>query len=377
MAGMSEMVKKSLNSNEQLARLRLAQSEHVGPITFRQLLARFGSAEKALKALPDLARRGGSRRTIRIFSKDQASEIFEAVSAMGCFFLFLGDDKYPEPLAACEDAPPFLIAKGHAHLLEQKTLAIVGARNASVNGQRMAQNLAHELGEAGFVITSGLARGIDTHAHLGSLESGTIAVLGGGIDVYYPKENSALQDKIAEEGLLLSEHTPGAKPQPQHFPRRNRIISGLSLGVVVVEAALRSGSLITARLALEQGREVFAVPGHPMDPRARGPNSLIRSSALLIESADDILEALKERLQTPLSDPTRDLFDGWDDASHEVENIEEIRDKVLEMLSPSPTPVDDLLRHGKLTAPVLLTVLLELELAGLVKRHPGNKASLT
>jgi len=374
---MSGVKAKPLAVNEQLARFRLAQSENIGPITFRQLLARFGSAEIALEALPDLARRGGARRSIRIFPKDRAREIFDQIAAMDCFFLFLGDDKYPEPLAASEDAPPFLVAKGHAHMLGKKTLAIVGARNASVNGQRMAQNLASELGANGFVIASGLARGIDTHAHLGSIESGTIAVLGGGIDVYYPKENIALQDKIAEEGLLLSEHVPGTKPQAQHFPRRNRIISGLSLGVVVVEAALRSGSLITARLALEQGREVFAVPGHPMDPRARGPNSLIRSSALLIESADDILEALKERLKTPLSDPTKDLFDGWDGVHQDIENIEETRDLVLQMLSPSPTPVDDLLRHGKLTAPVLLTILLELELAGLVKRHPGNKASLT
>ena len=373
---MSEMVRKPLKVNEQLARLRLAKSEHVGPITFRQLLARFGTAGKALAALPGLAKRGGLRKTIRIFPKDQAREIFETVSGIGCFFLFLGDDLYPEALAALEDAPPFLVAKGHAHLLGRKTLAIVGARNASVNGQRFSSNLARQLGQQDFVIVSGLARGIDAHAHLGALETGTIAVLGGGIDIYYPRENRGLQDNIAENGLLLTEHTTGTKPQPQHFPRRNRIISGLSLGVVVVEAALRSGSLITARLALEQGREVFAVPGHPLDPRAKGPNSLIRSSALLIESAEDILEALKERLQTPLSDPTKDLFDGWEEVAQEVENIEETRDLVVQMLSPSPTPIDDLLRHGNLTAPLLLAILLELELAGLVKRHPGNQVFL-
>ncbi len=373
---MSEMAKKPLKVTEQLARLRQAQSEHVGPITFRQLLARFGTAEKALAALPALAKRGGLRKTIRLFPKDQAREIFEEVSGMGCFFLFLGDDLYPEALAALEDAPPYLIAKGHAHLLGRKTLAVVGTRNASINGQRFSQELANQLGEQGFVIVSGLARGIDAHAHIGALETGTIAVLGGGIDVYYPRENRALQDKIAENGLLLTEHTAGAKPQPQNFPRRNRIISGLSLGVVVVEAALRSGSLITARLALEQGREVFAVPGHPMDPRAKGPNSLIRSSALLIESAEDILEALKERLRTPLSDPTKDLFDGWEEAAQEFEIIEETRDLVVQMLSPSPTPVDDLLRHGNLTASLLLTILLELELAGQIRRHPGNQVSL-
>ena len=373
---MSEIVRKPLGSNEQLARLRLAQSENVGPITFRQLLARFGNAEDALKALPSLAKRGGLRKSIKIFPNDQAKALFDHVTDLGCFFIFLGDDKFPEPLAAIEDAPPFLVAKGHAHLLEQKTLAIVGARNASMNGQRFSANLANDLGKQGYVIASGLARGIDTHAHIGSLETGTIAVLGGGIDVYYPRENRDLQDSIAEHGLVLTEHPPGTKPQPQNFPRRNRIISGLSLGVVVVEAALRSGSLITARLALEQGREVFAVPGHPMDPRAKGPNKLIRSSALLIESADDIMEALNEGFQTPLSDPTRDLFQGWENAAQTFDNIEETRDLVIQMLSPSPTQVDDLLRSGKLTAPVLLTILLELELAGQIKRHPGNKVSL-
>ncbi len=201
-------------------------------------------------------------------------------------------------------------------------------------------------------------------------------MLGGGIDVYYPKENRQLQDKIAEEGLLLSEHIPGTKPQPRHFPRRNRLVSGLARGVVVVEAAVRSGSLITARLALEQGREVFAVPGHPMDPRARGPNSLIRSSALLVESADDILEALNSSLKTPLSDPQKDIFETLKEPEETGEDMAAYRKKVKDMLSPSPTEIDNLIRSGPVPRAALLTILLALELAGSVKRHPGNKVSL-
>lgn len=370
------MLGKPLSKAEKLARLRLSLSQNVGPITFRQLILWYGSAEKALAALPDLARRGGSIKRIRAFDKERAEDILAAVEKMGGFLTFLGDEIYPEPLAATEDAPPFLIAKGHKHLFEKKTIAIVGARNASANGQRFSRDIASALGEAGYVIASGLARGIDTHAHLGGLENGTIAALGGGLDVYYPKENRELQDKIAEEGLLLTEHIPGTQPQPQHFPRRNRIISGLSLGVVVVEAALRSGSLITARLALEQGREVFAVPGHPMDPRARGPNSLIRSSALLIESADDILQALSLGLKTPLSAPEGDMFDGLDPEETAAEDLDDYRGKVRGMLSPAPTEIDELLRHGDVPRQALLTILLELELAGVARRHPGNKVSL-
>lgn len=367
----------SLTDNEKLARLRLASSQNVGPITFRQLLTRYGTAAKALAALPELAARGGMKRSIRIFPKAEAEKIFEEIEALGTFLLFFGGKTYPEPLAALEDAPPYLIGKGHQHLLGEKTLAVVGTRNASSNGRRMAFEIAKTLAEDGFVIASGLARGIDTEAHQGSIETGTIAVLGGGIDVYYPKENRALQDKIAEVGLLLSEHTPGTSPQAQHFPRRNRIISGLSMGVIVVEAALRSGSLITARLANEQGREVFAVPGHPMDPRAKGPNMLIRGGALLIESAEDVLEAMKSSLKIPLSDPSREFFDGLAEASQDIENIDEARVAVRQLLSPAPASIDDILRQSGLTPGALLTILLELELAGLVIRHPGNRISLS
>ena len=368
---------KSLTEAEQLARLALASSQNVGPITFRQLLARYGTATKALEALPDLAARGGMKKSIRIFPKSKAEKVMEQIQSLDAFLLCYGDKSYPEPLAATEDAPPFLVGRGHKHLLEKKTIAMVGTRNASSNGRRMAFEMARALGEDKYVISSGLARGIDTEAHNGSLETGTIAVLGGGIDIYYPRENRDLQDKIAEVGLVLSEHMPGAQPQAQNFPRRNRIISGLSLGVVVVEAALRSGSLITARLAGEQGRDVFAVPGHPMDPRAKGPNKLIRDGAALVEGADDVLEALKTTLKTPLSDPTRDLFDGLPEDPQEIENIDKSRKIVHQLLGPAPAPIDDILRQSALTPATLLTVLLELELAGLATRHPGNRISLS
>ncbi len=373
---MSDFQGKPLSKGERLARLQLALSQNVGPITFRQLVVWYGTAEKALLALPDLARRGGSVKRIKVFPKDTAGDILGAVEKEGCFVTFLGDETYPAPLAATEDAPPFMVARGHRHLLEKKTIAIVGARNASANGQKFSRDIAAALGENGYIIASGLARGIDTHAHLGGLKTGTIAVLGGGLDVYYPNENRELQDKIAEEGLLLTEHLPGTKPQPQHFPRRNRIISGLSVGVVVVEAALRSGSLITARLALEQGREVFAVPGHPMDPRAKGPNSLIRSSALLVESAEDILAALDVSLKTPLSDPNKDLFEDISEPPEAAQNLDAYRKKVRAMLSPTPTEIDELIRLGTVPPAALLTIILELELAGLARRHPGNKVSL-
>lgn len=373
---MNEAPAKRLSKPEQMARLRLALSEHVGPITFRHMLAQFGSGRAALEALPDLAKRGGLRKTIRIYPQDKAEEAIAKIEELGGFLLFWGDQIYPEPLAALEDAPPYLTARGNPHLLGKNALGIVGARNASANGRRFSFELARKLGESGLVIVSGLARGIDGNAHMGALETGTIAVLGGGLDVYYPRENRELQDQIAGTGLLLSEYLPGARPQAQNFPRRNRIISGLSLGVVVVEAAIHSGSLITARLALEQGREVFAVPGHPMDPRAKGPNSLLRGSALLIEGADDILEALDTRLRTPLSDPTKEMFEELPKSPAELDDLDQARKAVREMLGPAPSAIDDLVRQSGLSAAAVLTALLELELAGLARRHPGNKVSL-
>lgn len=367
-----------MNSNEQLARLRLARSQNVGPITFRHLISRFGSGADALDALPSLTGRNGRR--IRIPTIDQAEAEIEQLSEGDARILVLGDADYPEPLAETEDAPPVLIAKGRLELMKERCIGMVGARNASAMGAKFARTLASQLGEDGMIVVSGLARGIDTAAHEGGLDSGTIAVLGCGVDVCYPKENRDLQQRVAEEGLLLSEHPMGTRPQASHFPRRNRIISGLSLGVIVVEAALRSGSLITARLAAEQGREVFAVPGSPMDPRARGTNNLIRQGAALAENADDVIEALGRLRQIPFAErPAFDFqtehdpdIDSYVDAGPDENALATVQDK----LSPVPAPVDDIVRMSQLTPSHVLTILLELELAGIARRHPGNRVSL-
>ena len=289
-----------IDGNERLARLRLARSESVGPITYRQLLAHCGSACAAIEALPALARRGGRRRAIRLCPEAEAEAELAAFQERDGRILTRGEPGYPEALDATEDAPPVIGLLGDPALLERPAMAIVGARNASANGRRIAKQLAAELGSAGFVIVSGMARGIDAAAHEGALASGTIAVLAGGADVVYPRENQALYEKILSQGLLIGELPLGTTPQARHFPRRNRIISGLARGVLVVEAAPRSGSLITARLALDQGRELFAVPGSPLEPRARGCNALLRDGAAhLVESAEDVMGRPRGSFQPP------------------------------------------------------------------------------
>ncbi len=305
---MSEVELGELNAEQRLDWLRLWRSENVGPITFGQLLARFGSARAALEAVPELARRGGRRGAIRICSAAEAEREVAATRAAGARLVALCEPDYPRPLAAIPDAPPLLAVKGHAHLFAERTIAIVGARNASAAGVRFARDISRELGQLGFVIASGLARGIDTAAHEGALESGTVAVLAGGIDVVYPAENEGLYGTIVEQGAVIAEQPVGKQPQGRHFPSRNRLISGLSLGVLVVEAALRSGSLITARMALEQNREVFAVPGSPLDPRCRGSNRLIRDGAALIETADHVIEALENLALPRLAEAEPELF---------------------------------------------------------------------
>jgi DNA processing protein len=365
-----------LNADERLDWLRLWRSENVGPITFGKLLGRYGSAAAALEAVPELARRGGQRRPIRICSLADAERELANTRAAGARLVALCEPDYPRPLAAIPDPPPLIAVKGHAHLFAERTLAIVGARNASAAGVRFARNIAHELGEMGFVIASGLARGIDTAAHDGALESGTVAVVAGGIDVVYPPENEGLYADIAERGAVIAEQPVGKQPQGRHFPSRNRLISGLSLGVLVVEAALRSGSLITARMALEQNREVFAVPGSPLDPRSRGANSLIRQGAALIESAGDVVEALENLALPTLHEPERDLFSAAPSAPVGEPEIAGSREAVAEKLCPTPIGVDEILRQCRLTPAVLLTILLELELAGRLQWHPGNQVSL-
>lgn len=358
--------------------LRLIRSENVGPITFRQLLRRYGSAAAALDALPGLAERGGKRR-IRIAAPAEATREIEALGALGGRHLFWGEPDYPQALAMLDDAPPALSIKGTVGLLGRPKVAVVGARNASASGRKLAADLARGLGAAGLVVVSGLARGIDGAAHAASLDSGTIAVLGGGLDIVYPPENAELQARIGEAGLLLAEMPVGTQPLAQHFPRRNRLISGLSYGVVVVEAALKSGSLITARFALEQGREVFAVPGSPLDARAGGPNDLIKRGAHLTERAEDVLAVVRPMLDRPLAEPPgQDRLQGLLPLGGPPQAPDErvlaaARTKIAELLSPTPTALDDLVRLSGLSPELVLVALLELELAGKAQRLPGQR----
>lgn len=368
---------RPLGSVEKLDWLRLIRSENVGPITFRQLVARFGDAGAALEAMPELARRGGLKRTIRVCAKSTAEKEIAALEGLGGQLIASCEPDYPAALAQLDDAPPVLSTLGHAHLLERPAVAVVGARNGSANGIRFTETLARDVAQAGFVIASGLARGIDAAAHRGALEDGTVAVMAGGVDVIYPKENAALYGEIVDRGAVISEMRLGLQPQARHFPNRNRIVSGLARAVIVVEATLRSGSLITARLAGEQGREVLAVPGNPLDPRARGTNKLIREGAQLIEGADDVLEALagtagrlSQRPQSPefAPEPQPEAFD--EDA------VKSARVAVTALLGPDPVAVDQILRTSGIAPALLALVLLELELAGRLERSPGGQVSL-
>ncbi|MEA3016442.1 MAG: processing protein [Sphingomonadales bacterium] len=356
---------------DRIARLRLIRSENIGPITYFQLLARFGSAQAAIDAIPDLAARGGGRAP-RLVPKSQIEREIEQVERLGAHYLFLGTPPYPSLLAELETAPPALIVRGHLSLLDRPAVALVGARNASAAACRYARQLARQLGAAGTVIVSGLARGIDTAAHDGALETGTVAVIAGGIDIFYPPENEARQRDIAERGLLIAEQAPGVEPRARHFPWRNRIIAGLALGVVVVEAAPRSGSLITARCAAEAGREVMAVPGSPLDPRAQGCNQLIRDGATLVQTAEDVLEAIEPGQIRPFRQPEP----GWTAPDPSADAEERHRASVLGLLSVTAVPVDELVRQSELPAPLVQTVLLELELAGRLERHAGGRVSL-
>ncbi|HEX6978057.1 MAG TPA: DNA-processing protein DprA [Alphaproteobacteria bacterium] len=372
-------VPSRLDDVERRDRLRLIRTDNIGPITFRQLLQRYGTARAALEALPELARRGGRSRPPRIPPIAEVDAELERVARLGAHLVAWGEPEYPPALASVEDAPPLLCVHGRVELLHRSAVAIVGARNASANGIRLARQLAGELGAAGHVVVSGLARGIDAAAHRGALQTGTVAVMAGGVDVVYPPENAGLHQEIVASGAVVSEMPPGLVPQARHFPRRNRIVSGLARGVVVVEAALRSGSLITARFALDQGREVFAVPGSPLDPRARGTNDLIRQGATLTETAADVLAVLGAGALPAVPGPVDGhgpLADAVTEYQEPAElDLETARAKVLEKLGPSPVPVDEIVRQCQLAPSVVLTVLLELELAGRLSRHPGNQVS--
>ncbi len=365
---------RELSDEERLDWLRLWRSENIGPRAFSDLLQLTGSAGTALERLPEFARRGGLRRKVVVCSRGQAERERDRLAAAGGRLLASCEPDYPRPLAAIADPPPIISVVGRAALLRQDMIAVVGARNASGAGGRFARGLAAELGKAGYAVVSGLARGIDSQAHLGALKTGTAAVVAGGVDVVYPPENDPLYRQIADTGAVLSEQPFGARPTARHFPRRNRIISGLSLGVVVVEAMPRSGSLITARVAAEQGREVFAVPGSPLDPRHRGTNGLLRDGAVLTESVADIVDALGPRLVLPLAAPAPPLpaapGDGLPAGGEDAR-----RATVLGALSPTPVGIDELVRQCHLPASEVMVIILELELAGRLVRNGSGAVS--
>lgn len=360
-----------------LDRLRLARTEGIGPLTFRRLMARHGGdAGAALAALPRLG--AGRAAPGAPPPEAEARREMAALAALGGRFVFLDDPLYPPLLARLPDAPPVLAVLGDAGLLAAPAVALVGARNASAAGRRIAERLAEDLAQKGLTVVSGLARGIDTAAHEGALRAGgTIAVLPGGVDVPYPPENAGLAARIAARGAVVSETPLGTAPLNRHFPKRNRIVAGLSLGVVVVEAAHRSGTLITARLALEQGREVFAVPGSPLDPRCRGSNDLLRQGAHLAEGAEDVLEHLPEAPRdAPLFDPSRmgaAAPEAAESAPEDPGPPPEGAAEVLELIGLSPVSVDEVLRRCHLTAPELQAVLTDLELEGRVELLPGHR----
>ncbi|PKR54535.1 DNA-protecting protein DprA [Thalassospira marina] len=418
--------------------MRLARSSQIGPVTFRRLLEQFGSARTALEALPDIIAKSRSRRPVEIATREDTVAEIETALALSTRPIIWGDPEYPAALAAIEDAPPYFYVLGDPGLLTRPTIGIVGARNASLGGCQFAGKLGRELAVAGFNVASGLARGIDGAAHDGAMAAlksrrgtsasptnigATIAVVAGGVDVIYPREHADLYRRICENGCVISEMPPGLKPQARHFPRRNRIISGLSQGIVVIEAGRNSGSLITARMAAEQGRDVFAVPGSPTDPRAAGPNSLIRDGAVLCDSIDAILDVVGpagglrqfDAPAYPFNSDSRPapaqsghididaILAGMDhdqnmmpDSSIETparkpakshagrEKITAVApmapdvfsaDELYDLLSTAPVAIDSLIRASNLPAGAISTLLIELELSGRVERHPGNRVS--
>lgn len=367
---------------DQLALLRLIRTEGVGPQTYRRLRARFATPEDALAAIPALARAGGRTGSLYSPSLADTHRELDRHAKLGAKLLFLGEPGYPPLLALLPDAPPMIAILGDVSLLHKPIIAIVGARNASINGQRIAADIAAELAASGRPIVSGLARGIDAAAHQAALRTGTtIAAIPGGLDVVYPPEHKSLQAQIAEAGVLVAEAPPGTAPLARHFPKRNRIIAGLALGVVVIEAALRSGSLITARYALDYGRELFAIPGSPLDARSRGSNDLIRQGAHLTETAGDVLLNLPDQPGTLFADARiTPVLPGFAEPLPAIEpDISEIRlarRDIPRLLSLSPVTVDELALHCQFSPSAMVSVLMELELAGRIETLPGNKIGL-
>ena len=371
---MSNQAGIHLTDEQRLDWLRLIRSEHVGPRTFRTLLEHFGSAGAALAALPDLARRGGARRAIKLCGRAEAERELAAAERLGITYLALWEPDYPSRLQAIDDPPPLIAVRGNRAALALPMIGIVGSRNASAAGAKFAQMIARDLAEAGYAVVSGLARGIDAVAHRAALATGTVAVLAGGHDRIYPPEHTELAHALLANGSAVSEMPLGWEPRAHDFPRRNRLISGLALGVIVVEAAKRSGSLITARFALEQGREVFAVPGSPLDPRAEGTNSLLKQGAAPVTEAADVINALEPLLGRPAAPlPHQPGPSGLADRA----DGDGAAERVLAMLGPTPVTIDDLIQLSGVGAAVVRTVLLELEIAGRLQRERGGRVALT
>ncbi|MGV1757939.1 DNA-processing protein DprA [Rhizobium sp. A22-96] len=368
----------ALTEKQRIAWLRLIRSDNVGPSTFRDLINHYGSAEAALAMLPELSQRGGSTRAIRIADERDALRELEAVHRFGARFVGIGEPDYPPALREIDGAPPLLTVKGNVPTATRPAIGIVGSRNASISGAKFTAMIARTCGEAGYAVVSGLARGIDTAAHRASLETGTVAAMAGGLDQPYPPENIGLLNDIWNgNGLAVSEMPFGWEPRARDFPRRNRLISGISLGVVIVEAATRSGSLITARLAGEFGRLVFAVPGSPLDPRCEGTNGLLKDGAMIVTTPGDIVDALRPLAEPDLFRPrpveapierSKPLSVPPDDAE---------RDYIVDALGPTPVEIDDIVRHTGLPVSAVHSVLLELDMAGRLHRHPGGLVSIS
>lgn len=364
-----------LSPEQRTAWLRLIRSENVGPRTFRSLVNHFGGAAAAIDAIPELARRGG--RAIRVCGQAEAEDELAENQRRGVRLIALGEPDYPPALAAADGAPPLIGVAGQATVFRRPLVAIVGARNASSSARTFASRLAAELGAAGWVIVSGLARGVDAAAHSAAIKTGTVAVYAGGLDRVYPPEHADLASRIVDEGALISEMPLGWQPRGRDFPRRNRIIAGAALGVVVVEAALRSGSLITARLATEIGREVMAAPGSPLDPRCEGSNALLREGATVVTRSDHVVEALAPLIDRGSPAPPPISLAQASSAGFQADApAEDERARILELLGPSPAAIDDLVRQSSAAARIVQIVLLELELAGRLERRPGGAVAL-
>ncbi len=366
-----------LDEQEKIARICLYRSQNVGPVTYRNLLKRYKTGQQALEALPHLAARGGLRAPLKLYPKEKVHQELEAHAKLGAHLIVDGDPFYPKALRDLHEAPPVLSLQGDPSHFKHPGIAIVGARNCSLNGKKIAFQLAENLGKEGYPIISGLAKGIDGQAHQAALDTGTIAVIAGGIDKIYPTEHTALFAQIRERGLLVAESIIGTEPQSTLFPKRNRLISGLSQGVIVIEAAFQSGSLITARYAAEQNRDVFVVPGSPMDPRYRGSNALIRNGAALISNARDVLETLKapyyQKMREAAVEQDQDYL--IETPEPDTDTLDKLSQEILDHLTTAPILLDELLRACSYSSSIVLSALLELDLAGKITRHPGNKIS--